>query len=158
MLYLIIPFKLETAANRQINNCRCFPDRLPLHLPHRPPLISGSLGNHADDDMKTETIFFYIVLRAKQLCPCITLFGTYPWHPLHDYDVKPPECDVLWRTGAYHDKFSSLFLNLDKVLKNQTPGVIAFIWQIESVEIDAIKFERTQIHFLGDVSMPSPSS
>ena len=36
---------------------------------------------------------------------------------------------------------------MDKVLKNLNPGKVAYIWQIERVQIDAIKFERTQIHF-----------
>ena len=32
-----------------------------------------------------------LVLRAKQLlCTCITLFSTFLWRLLHDYDVKPP--------------------------------------------------------------------
>ena len=43
------------------------------------------------------------------------------------------------------------FFYLDKVIKNSTPGEIAYIWQIERVQIDAIKFERTQINILNDV-------
>ena len=45
------------------------------------------------------------------------------------------------------DEFSFLFLNLDKVLKNSSPGKVAFIWHIERVQIDVITFERAQIHF-----------
>ena len=41
--------------------------------------------------------------------------------------------------------FLFLFLNLDKVLKNWTPGTIANIWQIQLVQIDKIKFERMQL-------------
>ena len=37
---------------------------------------------------------------------------------------------------------------MDKVFKNLIPGKVAYIWQIERVQIDAIKFERTQIQFL----------
>ena len=51
----------------------------------------------------------------------------------------------------YDDEFSFLFLNLNKILKNSTPGKVAYIWHIERVQIDAMKFERTQIHFLTDV-------
>ena len=40
---------------------------------------------------------------------------------------------------------------MDKVLKNSTPGKIAYILQIERVQPDTISFERTQIHFLSDV-------
>ena len=154
----MIPFKLETAAKTaKLTTVVAFRTGAASLAP--PTTVNiRELRQSRRRRHENWNNFFYIVLRAKQLCPCITLFSTYPWHPLHDYDVKPLECDVSWRTGACHDEFSSLFLNLDKVLKNQTPGVIAFIWQIESVQIDAIKFERTQIHFLGDVSMLSPSS
>ena len=41
-------------------------------------------------------------------------------------------------------------MNLDKVLKNLTPGEIAYISQIERVQIDAITFEKTQIHFFNN--------
>ena len=61
------------------------------------------------------------------------------------------QCDVLWRTRTYYDKFSLLYLNMDKALKNSTPGKVAYIWRIERFQIGAIKFERTQIHFFSDV-------
>ena len=48
-------------------------------------------------------------------------------------------------------KFSFLYFNLNKILTNSTPGKVACIWHIEQVQIDAIKFERTQIHFFSDV-------
>ena len=38
-----------------------------------------------------------------------------------------------------------IFLSLFEKYLN--PGKVAYIWQIERVQIDAIKFERTQIHF-----------
>ena len=64
-----------------------------------------------------------LVLRAKQLlCSCITLFSKFLWRPLHDYDVKAYQCDVQWRTWKYYDKFSLLYLNMDKALKNSTSG------------------------------------
>ena len=44
-------------------------------------------------------------------------------------------------------RFFFLFLNQNKILKNSTPGKVACIWHNERVQIDAIKFERTQIHF-----------
>jgi len=46
------------------------------------------------------------------------------------------------------DESSLLFLNIDKVLKNSTPGKIAYSCQIERVQIDAVNFERTQLNFL----------
>ena len=36
-------------------------------------------------------------------------------------------CDVLWGTFIYDDEFSFLFLKLDKVRKNSTPGESAYI-------------------------------
>ena len=66
--------------------------------------------------------------------------------------------DVLWRTWTYDDELSFLFLNLNKILKSSTPGKFTCIWHIERVQIDAIKFERTQIYFLSTFSLPSSSS
>ena len=51
----------------------------------------------------------------------------------------------MWK---YDDKFSFLYLNMDKALKNLTPGKVAYICPIKRFQIDAIKIERTQIHFL----------
>ena len=48
-------------------------------------------------------------------------------------------CDVLWRTWTYDGEFSFPFLNLDKLLKNSTPGKVGYIWQIERVQIQATK-------------------
>ena len=44
-----------------------------------------------------------------------------------------------------------LFLNLDMVPKNSTPGGLAYILQSKWEEIIVIKTEREQIHFLSDV-------
>ena len=66
---------------------------------------------------------------SKQLlCTCMTLFST-----------------LTSITGRGHTKtkFSLLYLNMDKALKNSTPEKVAYI--------DATKFGRTQIHFFGDV-------
>ena len=40
---------------------------------------------------------------------------------------------------------------MNKAFKNSTPGKVAYIGRIERFQIDAIKFERTQIHFFSDV-------
>ena len=67
--------------------------------------------------------------------------------------------DVLWRTWTYDDEFSSLFLNLNKILKKPTPGKVAYIWHIERVQIDAIKFEKNANSvFLATFSLPSSLS
>ena len=65
-------------------------------------------------------------------------------------------CDVLWRTWTYDGEFSFPFLNLDKLLKNSTPGKVGYIWQIERVQIEATKVETgTHIQFLATFSLPS---
>ena len=49
------------------------------------------------------------------------------------------------------DEIQYLFLYLDMVPRNSTPGGFANIWQRKWVGIIAIKTERTQIHFLSDI-------
>ena len=48
-------------------------------------------------------------------------------------------------------QISFLYLNMDKALKNSTPREIAHIWRIKLFQIDAIKFERMQIHLFSHV-------
>lgn len=43
------------------------------------------------------------------------------------------------------------FVRLNKVLQNSTPRKVAYLWQIERVQKDAIKFKRQQIKFSSDV-------
>ena len=50
---------------------------------------------------------------------------------------------------TYDNEFSFLFLILNKIFKNSTPGKVAYIWHIERVQIDVIKFEK--MHFFTDV-------
>ena len=65
---------------------------------------------------------------------------------LHDYDgISRFMEDVVIL-------LPSLFLNLDMVLKNSTPGLFAYICQIKWDGIIAMKIERTRTHFLNDVS------
>ena len=47
---------------------------------------------------------------------------------------------------------------MDKALKNLTPEKVAYICRIERSQLDAIKIERTQIHFFVMFSLPSSSS
>ena len=68
------------------------------------------------------------------------------------------QCDVIWRTWTYYDKFSFLYFNMDKALKNSTPGKVAYICRIERFQIDALKIESTQTHFLVMFPLPSSSS
>ena len=43
-------------------------------------------------------------------------------------------------------QISFLYFNMDKALKNSTPGNVTYIRWIEGLQIDAVKFERMQIH------------
>ena len=61
--------------------------------------------------------------------------------------MKPPNLTFYGGHGHTTTNFPLPLLNLNKILKNSTPGKVAFIWHIEQVQIDAIKFERTQIYF-----------
>ena len=56
--------------------------------------------------------------------------------------MKPPNATFYVGRG-YDDKFSFLYLNMDKALKNSTPGKVGYIGRIERFQIDAKKFKRT---------------
>ena len=49
------------------------------------------------------------------------------------------------------DKIQFLFLYLDMVPRDSTPGGFANVWQSKWVGIITMKAERTQIHFLSDI-------
>ena len=117
-----------------------------------PAGIIGTLSN--DDDDNNNNVKKQLVLWAKQqLCTCITLFSTFLWRPLHDYDVKPPNATFYGGRGHTTTKFPFSIWTWIK-LKNLTPGKVVYIWGIERFKIDAVKFERTQIHFLVMFSLP----
>ena len=104
----------------------------------------GSLGS--DDDNNNNNVKKQSVLWAKQLLrTCITLLASTV-----RLRRETSQCNLVWRTWTYYDKFSLRYLNMDKAL-DSTPGNVAYIWRIERFQIGAIKFERTQIHFFSDV-------
>ena len=75
---------------------------------------------------------------TKQLLStCITLLSTFLSRPLQ----------VRRETS----QLSFLYLHRDKVVKDSTQRKLAYIWWIARFQIDAIKFERTQIHLFSDV-------
>ena len=54
-----------------------------------------------------------------------TLFGTFPWPQLNDFDVKNHEGTLTFyrrRDWTYDDNFSFLFLNLNRVCTRSIPG------------------------------------
>ena len=46
-------------------------------------------------------------LPKKQLCRSITLFSTFLWRPLHDYDLKPPNLTFYEGRGHTTSNFPS---------------------------------------------------
>ena len=88
------------------------------------------------------------------------LFSTFLCRALHDNDVKPP--NLTFYGGREHTttKARSSFWTWIESLRIQLQKNVPFIWHIERVQIDAIKFERAQIHFFSDglISLPSSSS
>ena len=52
---------------------------------------------------------------------------------------------------SINDEIFFLFLNLDKALRNSTPGEFACIRQRKRDGVMAMKIEKLQIHFLSNV-------
>ena len=80
----------------------------------------------------------------QQLCTCITFFSTFLWRPLHYCDVKPPNATLYGGRGHTTTKFPLSISTWIKPLRIQLQEKLGF-------QIDAIKFERTQIHSFGNV-------
>ena len=80
----------------------------------------------------------------QQLCTCITFFSTFLWRPLHYCDVKPPNATLYGGRGHTTTNFPLSISTWIKPLRIQLQEKLGF-------QIDAIKFERTQIHSFGDV-------
>ena len=66
---------------------------------------------------------------------------------LHDYNLESPGFTFYGGRKHTMTNFSFSFLYLEMVVRNLTPGDIAYNCQI----LIAMKFERTQIHFIGDI-------
>ena len=93
----------------------------------------------------------------------ITLLGTFLWSPLQDCDVRFPNStwfirDVkprrwilkIHRREKRKENFLYRFININSDMvqpKHSTPWKLVHIWQIKRDLTNAIKFERTEIHF-----------
>ena len=64
---------------------------------------------------------------------------------------------VLKWTQTSQDQIFFLFLTLDMAVRNSATEEFAFIWHSKQVGIIVIEIQRTRIHFLSDVSVPTPS-
>ena len=58
---------------------------------------------------------------------CVTTLKTLYSRLTAPLRRETSQCDVLWRTWTYDDKLPFLYLNMDKVVKNSTPGKLAYI-------------------------------
>ena len=75
------------------------------------------------------------------------LTSAFLWRPLHDYDVIPPNVTFYGGRGHTTTNFSFSMWTWMKPLRTQLQEKSP----IERFQIDAIKFERKQIHFFSDV-------
>ena len=120
------------------------------------PAKMGTL--RADDVTATRTSKTTIDLVGKTTTLHVHLTFLYISLPfLHDYDVKLP--NFTFSGGRIRPRRNFIiFLNLNMVLRNSTPGGFAYIWRTKWVGIIAIKTERTQIQFWSDVFAAFASS
>ena len=105
--------------------------------------LIGTLSNYDDDDndndnaKKKKNNWFYEQNNSS----------AGPLTSTARLRCETSQCDVLWRTWTYDNKFFFLYLNMDKVLKNSPPKQVAYIARIERFQIDMLMFEKTQIYF-----------
>ena len=68
------------------------------------------LGTFSNDEDDNNSVKKQSVLWEKQLlCRCITLFSTFCWRPLHDYDVNLPMRPFMEDVDITRQIFPSLF-------------------------------------------------
>ena len=112
-------------------------------------VLIGSLSNYDDNHNNNFQKTIGLMIKSTAL-HVITLFRTFLWHPLHDYNMKPPNLTFYRGHGHTTMNFPSSFWTWIKSFKDSTLGKVTCIWHIERVQIGAIKFERTQIHCFND--------
>ena len=79
----------------------------------------GSSSNYdADDDNLKKTLAIGLMIKTTALT-CITLFSTFLWCPLHDYDVKAPNLTFYGGRGHTTTNFPSSFWTWIKSLRIQ---------------------------------------
>ena len=94
------------------------------------PLVTiGTLRSNDADGKKNIKKNNGFLLAKQQLCKCTTLFCTFLCPFLHDYNVNMPNFAFYGGRKQATTKFLLLFLYLDMVPRNSTPGGFAYIWQ-----------------------------
>ena len=91
-------------------------------------MLLESLSNYDDDDN---------VKKEKEKKTIGFIRKTTALHVHHAWYIsltstarlrrETSQCEVLWRTWTYEDKFSFLYWNMGKVLENSTPRKVAYI-------------------------------
>ena len=96
---------------------------------------------------------------SKQLlCKCITLFSTFLWRPLHDYDVKPPNATFYGGRGHTKTNFPFSIWTWIKPLRIQLKDKSPAFDEFTAVPNWCDKVWKQAIFFLVMFSLPSLSS
>ena len=82
--------------------------------------VDLTLGTFSNDDDDNNNVKKQLVLYEKRLlCTCITLFSTFLWRSLHDYDVNLLMRRFMEDVDILRQIFLSLFEHWIKPLKIQ---------------------------------------
>ena len=93
----------------------------------------------------------YIKKTIGLICKTITLIHFICHHCMTKRLCHESVYFHVLRTMCVPDKIVFLFLNLDMVVRNSTPGNFAYIWQRRWDGIITMKIERMHINFLSDL-------
>ena len=96
---------------------------------------------------------------SKQLlCTCITLFSTFLWLPLHDYDVKPPNATFYGGRGHTRTNFPFAIWTWIKPLRIQLKDKSPTFDEFGGSKLMQWSLKRPKFIFLVMFSLPSSSS
>ena len=96
---------------------------------------------------------------SKQLlCTCITLFSTFLWRPLHDYDVKPPNSTFYGGRGHTRTNFPFAIWTWIKPLRIQLKDKSPTFDEFGGSKLMQWSLKRRNFIFLVMFSLPPPSS
>ena len=89
---------------------------------------------------------------------CITLFSTFLWRPLHDYDVKPPNLTLYGGRGHTTTNFPSSLWAWIKSLRIQLQEKSPAFDLLNRSKQTRLSLKERKFIFLTTVSLPSSSS
>ena len=89
---------------------------------------------------------------SKQLlCTCITLFSTFLWLPLHDYDVKPPNATFYGGRGHTRTNFPFAIWTWIKPLRIQLKDKSPTFDEFGGSKLMQWSLKRPKFIFFSDV-------